>query len=209
MSLPGMGKESFQRLTKGTALGNQLLSLFTHFTGRQNTGIISSQTFQLRYTEQAPAKQASLSTKESLLTVRLQWVSCIFNHFICLPGWRTYNRNPSHKTSERLEKWDVTFQETTQERQNVQTTTRGSAQTMSATKNRKHSETVNSLTPGTKGKALHTCFFNPRILWGQYCDGLLSTNEETEAQCKLSHPFRSQWSRWQGWNRNTDGPHPV
>lgn len=175
----------------------------------QSPDLCMMATWSVRAQSRDQRKQASLSTKESLLTVRLQWVSCIFNHFICLPGWRTYNRNPSHKTSERLEKWDVTFQETTQERQNVQTTTRGSAQTMSATKNRKHSETVNSLTPGTKGKALHTCFFNPRILWGQYCDGLLSTNEETEAQCKLSHPFRSQWSRWQGWNRNTDGPHPV
>ena len=203
-----MRKECFQSLTKETALGNQLLSLFPHFPGRQNTGIISSQTFQLRYAEQAPAKQASLSTKGSLLTVRQQWVSCIFNHFICLPGWRTYNRNPSRKTSECLEKWDVTSQETTKERQNVQTTTRGSAQMMSARKNRKHSEAI---TPGSMGKVLHTCFFNPRILWWTVMDSFLQMRKlRHNAGTNLSHLFKvTVGSGQQGCNQNTDGLHPV
>ena len=202
MSFPGMGKECFQSLTKETALGNQLLSLFPHFPGRQNTGIISSQTFQLRYAEQAPAKQASLSTKGSLLTVRWQWVSCIFNHFICLPGWRTYNRNPSRKTSECLEKWDVTSQETTKERQNVQTTTWGSAQTMSARKNRKHSEAVK---PGSMGEVLHMCFFNPRILWWTVMDSFLQMRKlRHNAGTNLSHLFKvTVGSGRQGCNQNT------
>lgn len=63
MSSPGTGKEVFSKPEEGNCLRKPTAVLFPRFPGRQNTGVISPQTFQLTYTEYAPTKQAISSTK--------------------------------------------------------------------------------------------------------------------------------------------------
>lgn len=58
-----MGKENFSKPEKGNCLRKPTAVPFPRFPGRQNTGVISPQTFQLTYADYAPTKQAVLSTK--------------------------------------------------------------------------------------------------------------------------------------------------
>lgn len=85
----------------------------------------------------------------------------------------------SCKTSDHLDKWDLTFQVTIHIMGNTKVTTGGQNRARSGNE-RRHTVTANSYMSGIRLKALRTCF-HLTILQSKYCYEPPFTKETTEA----------------------------